>query len=130
MKFFLSISIFLLILLLFITANIMRGIPPPSRGIVGKNWSTRSKTTVRSKRGCPLNPRAFYLDEVKKKIAFAAPSRGLHRRGLSNDDSSSTKTEIEEMDQFSDLEDNAAPNAGDQGAGGDDTKTAKVIKFD
>jgi hypothetical protein len=33
----------------------------------------------------------------------ASSSRGHHRRGLSNDDSSSTKTEIEEMDQFSDL---------------------------
>ena len=39
-----------LILLLFITAQIMGGIPPPSIGIVGQNQSTRSKTTVRSKR--------------------------------------------------------------------------------
>ena len=28
----------------------MGGIPPPSRGIVGENRSTRSKTTVRSKK--------------------------------------------------------------------------------
>ena len=70
-----------------------------------------------------------YVDDrlTRSIFAFAAPSRGLHRRGLSNDDSSSTKTEIEEMDQFSDLEDNAAPNAGDQAAAGDDTKTPKVI---
>ena len=33
---------------------IMGGIPPPSRGIVGKNRSARSKTTVGSKRVCPL----------------------------------------------------------------------------
>ena len=26
------------------------GISPPSRGIVGKNWSTQNKTTVRTKR--------------------------------------------------------------------------------
>ena len=30
------------------------GIPPPSRGIVGKNQSTQGKTTVRSKRVGPL----------------------------------------------------------------------------
>ena len=35
-------------------SHVMRGIPPPSRGKVGKNWSTRSKTTVRSKRVGPL----------------------------------------------------------------------------
>ena len=44
-------------LLLFITADIMGGIPPPSRGIVGKNRSTRSKTTVRSKKVFPLEVR-------------------------------------------------------------------------
>ena len=33
--------------------QIMGGILPPSGGIVGKNQSTRSKTTVRSKRGVP-----------------------------------------------------------------------------
>ena len=36
--------------------HIMGGIPPPGGGIVGKNQSTRSKTTVRSKR----------LDKLKK----------------------------------------------------------------
>ena len=34
--------------------HIMWGIPPPSGGIVGKNRSTRRKTTVRSKRVGPL----------------------------------------------------------------------------
>ena len=34
--------------------HVMGGIPPPSRGIVGKNRSTHSKTTVRSKRVGPL----------------------------------------------------------------------------
>ena len=32
----------------------MGGIPPPSGGIVGKNWSTQRKTTVSSKRVGPL----------------------------------------------------------------------------
>ena len=32
----------------------IRGIPLPGRGIVGKNQSARSKTTVRSKRVFPL----------------------------------------------------------------------------
>ena len=36
--------------------HVMGGIPLPSRGIVGKNQNTRSKTTVRSKR----------LDKLKK----------------------------------------------------------------
>ena len=35
--------------------HVMGGIPPPCRGIVGKNRSTRSKTIVR--RGCPLGSR-------------------------------------------------------------------------
>ena len=34
--------------------HVMGGIPPPSRGIVGKNRGTWSKTTVRSKRVGPL----------------------------------------------------------------------------
>ena len=34
--------------------HITRGIPPPRSGIVGKNRSTRSKTTVRNKRVGPL----------------------------------------------------------------------------
>ena len=34
--------------------HIKRGVPPPSGGKVGKNRSTRSKTTVRSKRVGPL----------------------------------------------------------------------------
>ena len=34
--------------------QVMGGIPPPSGGMVGKNRSTRSKTTVKSKRVGPL----------------------------------------------------------------------------
>ena len=37
--------------------QIKEGIPPPSGGIMGKNWSNRSKTTVRSKRVGPLGSR-------------------------------------------------------------------------
>ena len=40
--------------------HVMGGIPLPSRGIVGKNRRTQSKTTVRSKRVGPLGP--LYLD--------------------------------------------------------------------
>ena len=46
--------------------HVMGGIPPPSRGIVGKNRSTRRKTTVRSKRvylwtGCRVSFYNQYL---------------------------------------------------------------------
>ena len=34
--------------------QVMGGIPSPSGGIVGENWSTRSKATVGSKRVGPL----------------------------------------------------------------------------
>ena len=34
-------------------SHVMRGIPQPSRGKVGKNRSTQSKTTVRSKGWVP-----------------------------------------------------------------------------
>ena len=43
----------------------MGGIPPPSKGLVGKNRSTRSKTTVKSKRGVSpkvkRGPQPLYL---------------------------------------------------------------------
>ena len=46
------------------------GIPPPGRGIVGKNQSTRSKTTVRSKRYFPLKVRRGPLHCVPKCHTF------------------------------------------------------------
>ena len=58
-------------------------------------------------------------------VTMTAPTRvQQHRRRLSGDDSSSTKTEIEEMDQFSDLEDNAGATADQTG---EEKKAAKVI---
>ena len=62
-------------------------------------------------------------------VTIAAPSRvANHRRGLSfGDDSSSTKTEIEEMDQFSDLDDNPGTGAGAADySNEEDKKAAKV----
>ena len=52
------------------------GIPPPSRGKVGKNLSTRSKNTVRSKRVGPLGSNGAPLlgshnDIFKWLLAFA-----------------------------------------------------------
>ena len=68
-------------------------------------------------------------------VTIAAPSRVMNhrRRGFSfGDDSSSTKTEIEEMDQFSDLEDNngteAAGGAASEAAQDDDKKASKVSR--
>ena len=51
--FLIPISVTLSILFLLFMAH-HGGIPLPSKGKVGKNWSTRSKTTVRSKRVGPL----------------------------------------------------------------------------
>ena len=50
------------------------GIPPPSRGKVGKNRSTLSKTTVRSKRVGPLGSRAgplIFSHSVKLLLFFS-----------------------------------------------------------
>ena len=56
--FIISISVtFSMILSLFHYYHSLGGIPPLSRGIVGKNRSAQSKTTVRSKREFPLKVR-------------------------------------------------------------------------
>ena len=80
-----------------ITANIMGGIPLPSRGIVGKNQSTLSKTTVRSKREVSSRVRrgphylfptvlTFFLSSLKDFNTYKYFKHNLTRRNLEKDE--------------------------------------------
>ena len=83
--------------------------------------SGKEGDSPKKSRGC-ANPTPKRCVSPTSVVTMTAPSRvQQRRRGLSGDDSSSTKTEIEEMDQFSDLEDYAADQTGEE------KKAAKVI---